>query len=61
MNFDYKSADKDLIKRILPHRYPFLLVDRVIEINSILSAYQIEESKDDISEEIDPSYMFQPL
>lgn len=27
-----KSADIDLIQRIIPHRYPFLMVDRVIEI-----------------------------
>ncbi len=27
------SADIQLIQRILPHRYPFLLVDRVDEIN----------------------------
>ena len=28
-----KSADIGLIQRILPHRYPFLLVDKVIEID----------------------------
>jgi 3-hydroxyacyl-[acyl-carrier-protein] dehydratase len=27
-----KSADIDLIKRIIPHRYPFLLIDRVEDI-----------------------------
>ena len=27
-----KSADIDLIQRIIPHRYPFLLVDRVVDI-----------------------------
>ena len=27
-----KSADIGLIQRIIPHRYPFLLVDRVIDI-----------------------------
>ena len=42
MNFDYKSADISLIKRILPHRYPFLLVDRVIEINSFDNATGIK-------------------
>ena len=26
------TADIDLIQRIIPHRYPFLLVDRVVEI-----------------------------
>lgn len=29
---DPKTADIDLIQRLLPHRYPFLLVDRVIDI-----------------------------
>jgi 3-hydroxyacyl-[acyl-carrier-protein] dehydratase len=32
------SADIQLIQRILPHRYPFLLVDRVIEIDGTQSA-----------------------
>lgn len=42
MNFDYKSADISLIKRILPHRYPFLLVDQVIEINGCDNATGIK-------------------
>ena len=42
MNFDNKSADISLIKRILPHRYPFLLVDQVIEINGFDSATGIK-------------------
>lgn len=29
MNSDFLSADLDLILKILPHRYPFLLVDKV--------------------------------
>lgn len=29
---DLKSADIALIQRIIPHRYPFLLVDRVVDI-----------------------------
>lgn len=29
---DLKTADIELIQRIIPHRYPFLLVDRVVEI-----------------------------
>lgn len=29
---DTKTADLDLIKRIIPHRYPFLLIDRVEDI-----------------------------
>ena len=27
------TADLDLIQRIIPHRYPFLMVDRIREIN----------------------------
>lgn len=33
-----KMADIQLIQRIIPHRYPFLLVDRVIEIDGTSSA-----------------------
>ena len=32
------SADIQLIQRILPHRYPFLLVDKVVDINATQSA-----------------------
>ena len=32
------TADIDLIQRILPHRYPFLLVDRVTDIRGTQSA-----------------------
>lgn len=32
------EADIHLIQRILPHRYPFLLVDRVVEIDPFKSA-----------------------
>ncbi len=32
------SADIQLIQRIIPHRYPFLLVDRVIDIQGTQSA-----------------------
>ncbi len=32
------TADIQLIQRILPHRYPFLLVDRVVDINGTQSA-----------------------
>ena len=27
-----QTADIDLIKRVIPHRYPFLLIDRLIDI-----------------------------
>lgn len=37
-----KSADIDLIQRIIPHRYPFLLVDRVIDIDGTQSATGIK-------------------
>ena len=36
------SADIQLIQRILPHRYPFLLVDRVIDIDGCKSATGIK-------------------
>ena len=36
------SADIQLIQRILPHRYPFLLVDRVIDIDGTASATGIK-------------------
>ncbi|SFG08387.1 3-hydroxyacyl-[acyl-carrier-protein] dehydratase [Palleronia marisminoris] len=39
---DLKSADIDLIQRIIPHRYPFLLVDRVREIDGTASAVGIK-------------------
>ena len=33
-----RSADIGIVQRILPHRYPFLLVDRVIDIDGTYSA-----------------------
>ena len=38
MTTDLLRADIQMIQRILPHRYPFLLVDRVEEINGTQSA-----------------------
>ncbi len=38
MSDDIRSADIQLIQRILPHRYPFLLVDKVEEIAGTASA-----------------------
>lgn len=35
-------ADFDLIQRILPHRYPFLLVDKVVDIEADQSATGIK-------------------
>lgn len=39
---DKKTADIDLIKRIIPHRYPFLLVDKVRDIEPNSSATGIK-------------------
>ncbi|MEP1767501.1 MAG: 3-hydroxyacyl-ACP dehydratase FabZ [Sulfitobacter sp.] len=38
MTQDLKSADIQTIQRILPHRYPFLLVDKVAEIDGTASS-----------------------
>ena len=35
---DRTQADIQMIQRIIPHRYPFLLVDRVIDIDGTKSA-----------------------
>jgi 3-hydroxyacyl-[acyl-carrier-protein] dehydratase len=37
-----KSADIGLIQRIIPHRYPFLLVDKVVDIDGYQSAVGIK-------------------
>ena len=37
-----QAADINLIKRVLPHRYPFLMVDKVIEIDGNRSAVGIK-------------------
>ena len=37
-----KSADIRLIQRIIPHRYPFLLVDRVVDIDGVKTATGIK-------------------
>ncbi len=33
-----KSADIQMIQRIIPHRYPFLLIDRVVDIDGAQTA-----------------------
>lgn len=38
----YTEADLALIKRIIPHRYPFLLVDKVRDIEAGVSAVGIK-------------------
>ncbi|SEI43593.1 3-hydroxyacyl-[acyl-carrier-protein] dehydratase [Cribrihabitans marinus] len=42
MSSEKKCADIQLIQRILPHRYPFLLVDKVVDIDSYKSARGIK-------------------
>ncbi|GAA6198977.1 3-hydroxyacyl-ACP dehydratase FabZ [Aquicoccus sp. SU-CL01552] len=42
MTAELKRADIELIQRILPHRYPFLLVDKVVEIDGYSSACGIK-------------------
>ncbi|EEB85881.1 3-hydroxyacyl-ACP dehydratase FabZ [Roseobacter sp. GAI101] len=36
------SADIQMIQRIIPHRYPFLLVDKVVDINGTQTAVGIK-------------------
>ena len=42
MSQNLKSADIGLIQRIIPHRYPFLLVDKVVDIDGYKSATGIK-------------------
>ena len=42
MSTTHLTADIQLIQRILPHRYPFLLVDKVLEIDGTRSALGIK-------------------
>ncbi|SHJ25992.1 3-hydroxyacyl-[acyl-carrier-protein] dehydratase [Shimia gijangensis] len=42
MSENLKTADIGLIQRIIPHRYPFLLVDKVIDIDGYKSATGIK-------------------
>src|SRR5207248_11519448 len=35
MNFMETVLDSEGIKRLLPHRYPFLLVDRILELTPL--------------------------
>ncbi len=37
-----KTADIDLIKRIIPHRYPFLMIDRVMDIDGTNAAVGVK-------------------
>ena len=42
MSDTFLTADIQLIQRILPHRYPFLLVDKVVDIDGTQSARGIK-------------------
>ena len=42
MTENLKSADIEMIQRIIPHRYPFLLIDKVIDIDGSASATGIK-------------------
>jgi 3-hydroxyacyl-[acyl-carrier-protein] dehydratase len=42
MSDGLQSADIQMIQRILPHRYPFLLVDKVVDIDGTASAKGIK-------------------
>jgi 3-hydroxyacyl-[acyl-carrier-protein] dehydratase len=42
MSQELKSADIGLIQRIIPHRYPFLLIDKVVDIDGFASATGIK-------------------
>lgn len=42
MTTEYKSADIQLIQRLLPHRYPFLLIDKVVDIDGYATARGIK-------------------
>jgi len=42
MSTEMKTADIALIQRILPHRYPFLLVDKVVDIDGYQTATGIK-------------------
>ena len=37
-----KSADIQLIQRIIPHRYPFLLIDKVLRIDNLKSGVGVK-------------------
>ena len=42
MTAEHTTADIEMIQRIIPHRYPFLLIDKVIEIDGTKSATGIK-------------------
>ncbi|SLN35543.1 3-hydroxyacyl-[acyl-carrier-protein] dehydratase FabZ [Roseovarius albus] len=42
MSEPMKSADINLIQRLIPHRYPFLFIDKVVDIDGFKSAKGIK-------------------
>lgn len=42
MSEPMKSADINLIQRLIPHRYPFLFIDKVVDIDGFNSAKGIK-------------------
>lgn len=42
MTSELQSADIQMIQRILPHRYPFLMIDKVVDIDGYQSATGIK-------------------
>lgn len=42
MTAELKTADIHLIQRVIPHRYPFLLIDKVVDIDGTSSARGIK-------------------
>ncbi|MFY0597260.1 MAG: 3-hydroxyacyl-ACP dehydratase FabZ [Cognatishimia sp.] len=42
MSESLKTADIQMIQRIIPHRYPFLLVDKVVDIDGFQTATGIK-------------------
>ena len=42
MSEPLKSADIHMIQRLIPHRYPFLLIDKVVDIDGFQSARGIK-------------------
>jgi 3-hydroxyacyl-[acyl-carrier-protein] dehydratase len=42
INHDHPSADHERVKEMIPHRYPFLMVDRVVNLQHNISALGIK-------------------
>lgn len=57
-----RVIDIDQIKQIIPHRYPFLLVDRVIELkeNEYIKAYKNITASEEVFQGHFPEYPIYP-